>query len=487
MTSLEIGKISMARLPRHLALSLSLALATVFVLATPPTIARPFSSSRPFATALGECEPPDPAMTDDFKRWAGVVDYLHDKARRAKERDGDVVLPFGPVVAENCLAGPWKTKAKAVLDLLTKTLSRALEQSYRCDKALGIWMAADVVTVLRRARISCEDLPFPLKMMNRYSRYQPMIAPLNATKTSFNHSYLIEIDRRYIEETLTSPPEQSKRNLESFSASFFHEALHSTANNSANDTHANVGGESGKFCKRSVFKDRIYFLESVCFPGSLIGSYLENTLPSCPEVCETAFTRTIPSAAKLKGQGSLFIPGVEGAIGADLNAQPLKKREARALCRRIRASKTKAKELKAELSDQSSRRLPFLDNGRQGETRKLLAANEALRKEIEAATAVIDSIRKQPYRWSEAARQMRRHETQSAWLIEQTCRDKDDHASETTLSKTECREQGHLILAEIRSVIDKLDVWAAREKVPLEGGFGLAQDLLKFYFPKDVD
>jgi len=422
---------------------------------------------RPFSSSLKECSPPSyDSSLETIGKWGEEIDLIGNFAARKTEDESDLRLPTGTVLAKSCQAGARLARIKAALSYM-------MTQAYRCEKTLGLPAAAEVISIIRRARMTCEPQAHG-QAKNKNVNYKPLIAPFANVNTSYDKSYLINL----------TPTAVDAKNFDvvSLAGSLFHEGLHSTASNNHSDWHNRTVevGKSSTGCKGSIFEDRIYFQQAACFPRSDWGNILRPLLTKCSGLCESAFTQSVPVAkyTQAKGTGSITALG-GGSIGPVLNATPLKPEAAKVLCDRIRKTLDSRDLITNEINESLERinaantKLKGLSLSPQTQSAATLALHSRLNK---IAFRVSDSIHRQK-NISANLKTITTLQDELKTFIEQTCADSGRPLDWSGL----CALKGSVILSETQSWINGLRYWENRDADQAKMGLAGVSEIRDFY------
>jgi hypothetical protein len=152
--------------------------------------------------------------------------------------------------------------------------------------------------------------------------------PLTEMSASADHDYEMSISIRNLE----------GMSLEDSAAAIAHEAMHVLAmNNRA--WHNEMASRGKRGCATSLFTDRIYFTEAVCFPSSTYGSlfFSPDGGSRCDGVCEQALTtvdaeveRTLHPTNRYGDRGGIY--------GPSLIARPYSAHDTARICSIVRAA-----------------------------------------------------------------------------------------------------------------------------------------------------
>ena len=306
-----------------------------------------------FATSIPTHEPPPLNDLSRIGQWVRAVDAVGETSLRQAE-EGDYVTATGTVIARNCSEGDL---TGSVNERIARALALAMTQAYRCEKTMGLTVAADVISILRRTRINCgSDIDQSTMASNEVVRGGNLfIAPLVGINSGYDQQYNINLSMRALSSV-------AWRRDVAFAADLFHEALHSTAS-STSSWHEATQNRADRGCRNSIFEDRIYLISAACFPNSYWGFNfywaLDNAVAAvdCPGVCEHAFTARDSDLPHQLSQATHFT-SLLGSVGPPALAHLYSQREAGLLCGRIRDTNTVRKVLKAERDSITARALP---------------------------------------------------------------------------------------------------------------------------------
>jgi hypothetical protein len=292
--------------------------------------------------------------------WSQETCSLSDKelarVESLREAMGVVSLVVGPedaptgiglgVIDESCLTEGHAAYRGETISAIQSALLRAIEQAEICYERMRVIEMPDVASVLRRTRFRCMD-----------PDGSGLVAQMRRTSRVYDHCgnptarYMAMAHRRY-EMTLSAPvagvsdkinaTASTRLNTEELASFLAHEAMHVLAMNNR-DWHNTFTSEERptRGCDPSLFADRIYFTQAVCFPQSDYGRefYAEGGAYECTDLCLSALTEIDPDAAVMFSASTE--PGAEAttAFGPSQVARPYPAEEARRLCERIRTSR----------------------------------------------------------------------------------------------------------------------------------------------------
>jgi hypothetical protein len=257
---------------------------------------------------------------------------------------GDAPTGIGlGVIDASCLTGEREGGRDAIIGRIQAAVSRASEQMQRCWDQYRVPVGPDVGAVLRRTRFLCQDpdgggIVASMRRTTRtydscgrgltrhtdgaYRRYQMTIsAPRSGLPSKINQVASTELP------------------LDEFASFLAHEAMHVLAMNNR-DWHNSFDPavRTATGCTSSLFEDRIYLTQAMCFPDSDYGRafYGEGGASQCPEVCQRAVTEVDAEAALMYAASAT--PGSErtGSFGPSQVSIPASTREAELLCERAR-------------------------------------------------------------------------------------------------------------------------------------------------------
>ena len=280
-----------------------------------------------------ECMPDPNWDISEVSKWISQIDLVSDKYLRKPSAE-DTKTEFGTLINSSCFKNVDKLERERRQAKLMQALKFMYQQIYRCAKVLRFPEVLDTIPVARRARISCG------------------VAKNHDAYASFGKTNTANYDRTYEIQDLNYKYFDNEFNVEYLSSLIFHESLHWLALNNR-EWHNDAKPLSNNSCNKSVYHDRVYLLEALCFPRTLrgvvlTGAYGNQGLIQCPGLCEKAFTEVDKAAVDettLKTMGGskyLFAVGV-------------KPKEAKIRCDRIRKFFKQQSEFTKFLGDHRTR------------------------------------------------------------------------------------------------------------------------------------
>jgi len=248
--------------------------------------------------------------TSDVSKLAKTIDYIGANHKVAKP--GKNITRFGTTLGKSCSAnGPEQTKA--YVERLNQALAITFRQLDLCKKVFRFQELDDAIALLRRANVECASS----------GNYQT-----SGGTADLNSKVGLQV-------TIEINPSNMANNVRVLAHLLFHEVLHYLpANNKDLSIHNKAKSRNFDGCLDSVFDDRIYFIQSSCFPSIGLkydtfndkdgGLFLSKTPPfKCTGLCEKAFS-TIPSEHDKE------------TIYKSTSAIPYSKNQVKATCDRIR-------------------------------------------------------------------------------------------------------------------------------------------------------
>ncbi|MGZ3696860.1 MAG: hypothetical protein ACXWP5_02100 [Bdellovibrionota bacterium] len=234
----------------------------------------------------------------------------------AAAQPGDFVTPIGSVIDHSCHDHQQQ---------IVGALNSAIDQVAQCYQQFKIFDLTYVIPKLRKTVIHCEPLEkdtfAQVDDHADFWRSSEWSEPKLVVKGTLPYSiYPMKVS------TGLSASDYAQE-LPSF---LVHEILHYVSNNRS--WHAELKEfrrRSPTSCKHSVFEDRIYFIQSVCFPQSGWGRkfYEKGGAAHCKGVCRNAMTEVD------RGVKSDF----GDFLGSSIIARPYSKVQAGELCEKIAA------------------------------------------------------------------------------------------------------------------------------------------------------
>ncbi|MCC7440272.1 MAG: hypothetical protein IT285_01480 [Bdellovibrionales bacterium] len=290
------------------------------------------SLALPAASRADAC--PTPGSLADIERWS--------RATMTSSGDG-TVLSNGTVVDRSCYEGLSQSAAALRLSRLEAAVRFSADQADGCHESFHIADPTNVRPTLARARISCGHLDGGPEGFTNYGinhgwcPTHQLFGPFRTT-AHYDRSYGITLDDA-ADSTLESGDVTRLASL------LFHESLHHYSNQRSWHNSVSEPGNtrSTNSCSNSVFEDRIYFLQAVCFPMAGMGSRFwdegfSSAPASCAGLCESALTDA-PDAATLSTVRRFY--GSRAVL-----ANPVSTPEARIVCGRIRATRERMADLR---------------------------------------------------------------------------------------------------------------------------------------------
>lgn len=198
---------------------------------------------------------------------------------------------YGTLIESSCYqrkgrhAGTYESK---VLKRFHDALGFALGGLVGCRSRFGFEETRQILSALRRTTIRCavpsESSSLAYMSMDHGSQKAKGSA---SQKGLLFHMTLF----RFGNQKSTSVDETvgGQVSPEFLAATIAHEAMHAVGMD--NTEWHNNPVDRGKFgCHDSMFEDRIFFMEAVCFPKGMLGQnlFLKGGSYSCPEVCLSA-------------------------------------------------------------------------------------------------------------------------------------------------------------------------------------------------------
>jgi len=298
---------------------------------------------------------PAPLQADNVLSHRGACvasPELDERVRLLREVMGVVDLTVHPqdaptgvnlgVIDASCLTGSRAPYREATIQRIHDAITRASEQMHRCYEHYRIVEGPDVGSILGRTRFLCQD-PDGSDLIAEMRRTSRTYDSCGRVLTRFTDGAY----RRY-QMTLSAPssdlPAATNKSastmlsVEELASYMAHEAMHVLAMNNR-DWHNTFDPDERvtEGCTRSLFEDRVYFTQAMCFPQSEYGRslYGEGGASQCREVCIRALTEVDAGAALTFSTSTA--PGSErtGAFGPSQVARPYPAGEASRICDRV--------------------------------------------------------------------------------------------------------------------------------------------------------
>ncbi|HAZ13405.1 MAG: hypothetical protein A2X86_14725 [Bdellovibrionales bacterium GWA2_49_15] len=247
----------------------------------------------------------------------------------------DIALDNGSVLDQSCFTGELSGRRAELTRILRESVEQAQIRLRQCARNFGLWEPSEASDALDRTRINCFVAGSPLTAgamdrVNRCSVGDPRFSARAVGRYSLSMAVFPE--------TPTNPKDQTifTASVDENASFIAHEAMHVLAANNTswhNDprTHSSTG------CANSIFEDRIYFLQAVCFPDSNYGRLMRDPtdgILNCPQVCQNALTHV--DAATIEIFTPVERPDATGIFGPSLVAIPYGRDRAPGICQRIR-------------------------------------------------------------------------------------------------------------------------------------------------------
>jgi hypothetical protein len=221
---------------------------------------------------------------------------------------GDYRTPFKTIIGQSCLAHIPEDLKRYRLDIFQNAIKRALTQSELCYEMFGFEELREVLERIPKVSIECPK-----------QKQSGEDAEIDFAKGLFALSFYRTdiLDDRKVAAYATKQ----------IASTIVHEVLHTSANNRGWHTRVN---EQHRFtdpsCETSLYNDRIYLIQGVCFQGRGHFNML-HVINECPHLCEDALTQVDPEIEELFAKFH---------FNKEALASTYPKKAAKEICQRVR-------------------------------------------------------------------------------------------------------------------------------------------------------
>lgn len=285
--------------------------------------------ARADAEALKSC--PTPGSFDELIEWIEKVDTMKLVSKNDPPGDEDYSSPLGFVVRASCYSGARAKKKDEIIRRFNNVAGYMLQQTSRCYKLLGLPALPSIPSLLRTVEFKCASYAAETDAKALTEPKQDLYwYPLHRlfSSTSFHAN---SIGRHAIVVNTDKDRDQTMA-VETMASLLLHELAHFTPSNNRSWHDAELGAHKEYSCDKSLFADRVYFMQAACFPQSYYGGVLYGLpLLKCG-VCEKALGSGDSVDAIFKAYPHLgrMYKAKEMYIG-----KPIPKRERGVICNRL--------------------------------------------------------------------------------------------------------------------------------------------------------
>ena len=210
---------------------------------------------------LSACATPE--SFDELVTWINKVDTQVLKSKNKPPAKDDYVSSLGFVVRGSCFAGKRAEKKQEIIKKFENALAFVLQQTSRCYKNFGFPQLVSVPSLLKTIEFICAESNEEHGARAHVRPDQTLVRVPTHKLFDYTDFHANSLGLRRVEINIKNNQDLTET-TETYAGLLFHELLHFTpSHNRAWHESAQRRPEN---CTESIFADRIYFLQSACFP-----------------------------------------------------------------------------------------------------------------------------------------------------------------------------------------------------------------------------